>query len=121
MTATWALTSLFILLATHWFADFFCQSDWMANEKSKDFFALSMHVLVYTLVMSVALYFLFPAEWMLIVMAITYFSHFFTDMITSRITSWLSKRNHKHWFFVMIGFDQLIHHGVLVCLLMLIA
>ena len=39
--------------------------------------------------------------------------HFFIDGTTSRINAALYE-NHRHWFFVMIGFDQWIHYMSLI-------
>ena len=35
--------------------------------------------------------------------------HFGVDFFTSRGTAWLWKHEERHWFFVLIGFDQAIH------------
>jgi hypothetical protein len=132
-------TDLLVLLTAHFVADFLLQSDWMAINKSKSWWALTVHVFVYTAVVSfiaacnmsgpslaqVLVY----AQWFTIV---TFVTHFVTDAITSRITSALWFINlyprpdfgpdnygaypylgrlcgNRHWFFVVIGFDQLIH------------
>ncbi len=39
--------------------------------------------------------------------------HFITDAITSRITSKLWQKNDMHNFFVVVGFDQLVHYACL--------
>jgi hypothetical protein len=107
------------LLFAHWVADFVLQSDKMALNKSKSNRALSLHVAVYTFAMMGAaiplgiilgLPYWTPmlSVWLLINAA----AHFVTDYITSRITSRLYE-NHRHYFYVMIGFDQLIHYFTL--------
>ena len=121
------------LLVAHTLGDFVAQSNWMAINKSKNWLALSVHVLVYSL---------FFLPWGLLFFLITFATHFVTDAITSRITSklwfidnlgycsdytvhnrrckelyWMYGREifhaqynrNRHWFFVMIGIDQLIH------------
>src|SRR3990167_1647011 len=108
------------LLTTHFLADFVFQSNWMAINKTKRLDALSLHVLIYSLCF-LWLGWLFTG--------ITFLTHFVTDFVTSRWTSRLwpfikahpdnkvdrfyydvegmgSKRS-RHWFFVVIGFDQL--------------
>ncbi len=114
------------LLAIHFVADFLLQSDWMAQNKSRRWDALAAHVAVYS-----ACFFYYGAPFV----AMTFLLHFVTDAMTSRITSrlwffdmampvqWPSRRapnspavphyavggGNRHWFFVVIGADQLIH------------
>jgi hypothetical protein len=102
------------LAAAHFVADFVFQSDWVAVNKSKDMWALLAHVVTYSLVM-----FMLFALWVEAPKDITYRAfafvgltavfHFTTDAITSRITSYLWAKEERHWFFVTIGFDQLLH------------
>lgn len=108
-------------LVLHFIGDFLLQSDWMALNKSKYNEALTAHVLVYSLMfLPFGLHF-----W-----AITFALHWLTDWCTSRITSklwfvvpagdegagWFTydTGNKRHWFFVMIGLDQLIHALTLI-------
>lgn len=118
------LTLPLSLLAAHFVGDFLLQSDWMATNKSKSTLALGIHCLVYSLCfLPWGLEFAF---WTLIL-------HVNVDAITSRITSKLwflemmpiksspycaicdgwsyvcNVRPTRHWFFVVIGFDQLVH------------
>lgn len=93
------------LMSLHFFADFVCQNDWMALNKSKDWRALSVHAVAYS-----AAFFVF-GFWFGV---ITLLTHFGTDALTSRATAKLWLLPSKHWFFVMIGFDQLIHCWTLV-------
>ncbi len=109
------------LLAMHTFADFGLQTDWQAINKSKNWRALGTHVLVYSLCF---------LPWGLAFALVTFLTHFLTDAVTSRITSKLwfipeiswtdrgeavvgPKRGNRHWFFVMVGVDQLIHFTTL--------
>src|SRR3954468_4200259 len=97
------------MLFSHWVADFVCQSDWMAVNKSRDIEALMLHASVYTFVLgclNIHLSFLF--------LVITFVAHFFTDGVTSRIASYLWEKEKRHWFFVTIGFDQLLHYAQLL-------
>lgn len=118
---------LLILLSAHFMADFPLQSDWMATNKSKNWWALTTHVVVYSVVVTLAVVFtveeMYPDPKLLWhFMGLTFLTHFWTDMVTSRITSrlwffapvpgresyaYVAGKRHK--FFVMIGFDQLIH------------
>jgi hypothetical protein len=107
-----ALTIPLILLVLHFLADFTAQSDWMAINKSKSNHALTIHCLCYSLFFA-----LFGAKFAVA----TFVTHWVTDYWTSRLTSklWFFKSTDgvnftyiegpRHWFFVAIGFDQLIH------------
>lgn len=117
------------LLIIHTFADFFFQTNWMGTNKSKNWSALFAHTIVYSWFFT---YYGIPF------VLITFVTHTLTDAITSRMTSylygnlddwyfyntfgwdWLNKiedderfafwyQPNAHWFFVVIGFDQLIH------------
>jgi uncharacterized protein DUF3307 len=88
------------LMSVHFVADFVLQSDWMALNKSKRMDALAVHVTIYS-----ACFLLFG--WRLA--GVTFFAHFVQDFITSRINARLWAANQRHWFFVAIGADQLLH------------
>ena len=93
-----------VLLVVHFVADFLLQSDWMAVNKSKRWDALALHVSIYAACF----------VWLgLAFVGVTWATHFLTDALTSRATSALWQRNQRHWFFAMIGFDQLIHAATL--------
>lgn len=113
---------MFGLYLSHFIGDFLLQSDWMALNKSKNWRALCLHCLVYSLCF-------FWLGWVFVL--VTFLLHLLTDAVTSRVTSklwfvdlfarynegtptkypWFANVNMKkrHWFFVMIGLDQLIH------------
>ena len=109
-----SLYVILTLLLTHWFADFVCQSDWMAQNKSKSNFPLIVHVYVYGFILFIPSLWLFPFIDMVITFVIlNIFLHFSTDFFTSRITSYLWKEKQVHWFFTTIGFDQFLHYCAL--------
>lgn len=105
------------ILLWHWVADFICQTDWQAKNKSKNNEALINHTVVYTVVWlpfvflfldsSVYFYHFQAAGWFLLV---TFICHTAQDYVTSRINSKLWAENNVHWFFVSIGFDQFLHY-----------
>lgn len=124
------MSALVMLLSCHFVGDFVFQSDRMATGKSKSFMVLAQHVTAYLVPFVVALAF-WHGEMLayragLFVVA-TAGLHFAQDAITSRITSklWffepyfdaysgdgkfrIKASGNRHWFFVMIGFDQLLH------------
>ena len=107
------MSTLIIIIFSHWIADFVCQSDYMAKNKSKSWSALSLHILSYTGMLALLLFFKFDFNaigYALINGAL----HFIVDAITSRITSYLYSQNRVHDFFVVIGLDQAIHMSILV-------
>jgi len=102
------------LLFLHFLADFVCQSNWMAINKSKSDFALSVHVITYTSVLAFGLLLVSFTNNMSIYLMFNAFCHFITDFFTSRLNSKLWAKENKHWFFVGIGFDQFIHAATLI-------
>lgn len=98
------LSVLCILIVMHFFADFVLQSDSVAKNKSRKNRVLLWHVTLYSLPF---LYF----GWLFAL--VNFILHFVTDYISSKITKKLWAQKQTHWFFVTIGFDQMIH---LLCL-----
>ena len=91
------------------------QSDWMALNKSKSWWALTTHVMVYAswLLAIVGWVEVFPT-WVLVWAATNGALHFLVDAITSRINARLWAADARHWFFVSIGFDQFLHVAFLL-------
>lgn len=111
------------LLVVHFIADFLLQTHWMGSNKSKNWSALFAHTILYSLCF---------AAWGGTFILITFVTHTVTDAITSRITSRLYAnlndmqgipigasrfsfwyQPNAHWFFAVIGADQLIHFATL--------
>jgi hypothetical protein len=108
------LAAFLSLLAAHWLADFVLQTHWQAQNKSKSNVALFRHVLVYTAVLGAASAAIFgPSIGWLGFVWLNFALHFATDYCTSRLTSRLYTRGDWHNFFVVVGFDQLIHQATL--------
>jgi hypothetical protein len=120
------ITEILILMLSHYIADFWTQSRWEADNKSKSNFALMSHVMTYTLTLFVIfslicivlLYRISTNQIeeigfdlnILWFFPITLLLHFITDYITSRITSYLYRTNKIKSFFSVIGFDQILHY-----------
>jgi hypothetical protein len=112
------LLIVFVLLV-HFIADFICQTQWQAENKSKNDVALWNHIGSYTLVLHVSalvIASLTPMTWYmaLIWSGVNGLLHFGTDYITSRINSKLWAAGNVHNFFVGIGADQFIHAATLI-------
>ena len=110
-----------IFLTFHWWADFVCQTDYQAKNKSKCNRVLLTHVLTYTGVFSLlflglyfaVLYHQIPLQFyftpVAIFLVLNGIFHFITDWCTSRISSKMWQKGDTHNFFVVVGFDQLVH------------
>lgn len=98
---------LIVLFIFHFISDFVLQSSEMALNKSKSNFWLGYHCLVYSV-----LFMVFVSPLYGIVNGVL---HFGIDYITSRTTSKLWQKQDYHNFFVVIGFDQMLH---MICLVL---
>lgn len=107
------MTVIYVLLGAHFVGDFICQSDWMAQNKSKRWDALALHVLIYSAVLGLFLLWPPPTDAALLFVGVNGAAHFAQDAITSRINSRLWAAKQVHWFFVGIGADQLLHYVTL--------
>jgi membrane-bound metal-dependent hydrolase YbcI (DUF457 family) len=109
------ILSIFVV---HFLADFVFQSSKMATGKSKSLKWLSIHVGVYGLVSLVTAViisakfgnYVYGFSWWIVNVTL----HFVVDYFTSKVTSRLWEQKNMRLFFVMIGFDQLLHN---VCLI----
>ena len=103
------------LLTAHFIGDFVLQSHWMALNKSKANWPLFVHVCTYTATIAAAMLLIQyvrgygDLELFGSLVGLNFVAHFITDWVTSRINARLWKEKEVHWFFVGVGFDQLIH------------
>ena len=111
------------LLGVHWLGDFVLQSHWMSMNKSKRLDALAIHVATYTTTLLLGSGLLFGVDKLgrlALFVGVNGGLHFATDFVTSKITSRLWDQQREHLFFVMLGFDQLVHQVTLVATVWLI-
>ena len=108
------------LLVIHYVADFILQTHWQASNKSKNNEALTRHVLTYSLGFLVGLpalttwtIGLVPSSLLVLFVIATFATHWVTDYVTSRCSSYFYGKQDWHNFFVVIGLDQLIHQATL--------
>lgn len=130
-----SINFLYVLFC-HWVCDFVFQTHWQASNKSHNNKALFDHVTTYSLGMLALTFPMICWEFLpmlqkapdydfkygrftsvLLFIAI-FVTHFCTDWITSRITARFWKKQSYHNFFVVIGFDQLIHQTTLLVTLL---
>lgn len=112
---------LLFYLLLHWYADFVVQTDKQAKSKSSNNWQLLAHTSSYSLIITICTYILywtnsFGAQYWyipLIFGIIQFVTHTIIDYITSRINKKLWINEEVHTFFIMIGFDQFIHYGIL--------
>lgn len=114
------LTEIFIILITHWVADFILQTDKQAKGKSKNWSDLLSHTGNYSLVwfLIVLLFGIFnknqTTEYYvystILFVLITFICHTITDYFTSRLNSKLWAKGEVHNFFISVGFDQVLHY-----------
>lgn len=116
---TYAIIVIFLqILFIHWFADFICQTPFQAVNKSKRLDALVFHVLSYSILTTALWLWVFPipctAVNVLFIFCVNFFAHLATDFTTSRLNGLLYRLGKndpsKHWFFVGVGFDQILHY-----------
>jgi len=125
------LTVVFLVLITHWFADFVLQTDKQAKGKSNNWRDLLAHTSTYSSVWLLVSCILFglmsgghTTNWYVLnsimFTLITFISHTVTDYFTSRLNSRLWAKGDVHNFFVSVGFDQVLHYVQLFLTLMLL-
>jgi len=107
---------LILLLFFHWIGDFVLQNRWLAENKSKNIYILTLHVLVYTIVISCGAYLLKGWDISVVDFAVLNFGlHWITDYVTSRMNKLFWSNGQIGKFFISIGFDQFIHQ---VCIIL---
>jgi len=103
------LIEIFSILIIHWIADFVLQTDKQAQGKSKNWSDLLSHTSIYS-----ACWLPIAAITMgnigVLAVLITFVAHTITDYFTSRLNSKLWAEGKVHYFFVSIGFDQVLHY-----------
>ncbi len=108
------VNKILLILFAHFISDFVLQSDKMAINKSKSNYWLTIHVLNYGCGLFVFSQFILNPKDVLIYTFINMALHLITDYFTSRLNSYLWRKEMRYWFFVGIGADQLIHYTCLL-------
>jgi len=108
--------TILLVIALHWVADFVLQTDWQAKNKSTNVLALCAHVATYTACLLAFAMCYLPRPFMTTGLAWAVSNgllHLGIDCFTSRINSQLWKAGKVHYFFVAVGFDQMLHYACL--------
>ena len=113
--------SVLFIIFVHWVSDFVLQTHHMSTRKSSSNYYLTLHVIVYTFSTIVLWAFILPllsvklaAGPVWLAFLLIFVTHWITDYFTSRRTSKLYKEEKYHDFFVVIGFDQVLHYTQLL-------
>ena len=125
------LTVLTVILFGHWLSDFVLQKNKKSTRKKikyKNVKHILPHTLLYTTILTIGVNLLCITEdiycnYKLSVFyffTITYITHFITDLVVTKINSKFLKKNQRHNYIVMIGFDQFIHATTLILIYNLI-
>lgn len=101
-------------LIAHFIGDFVLQRNIWAKNKSSSNIALSKHVAVYTLTLALPCVILFGLQAGFLLAVFNGAMHWFIDYVTSRQTKRLWNLQRVHDFFVVVGFDQLLHYLVML-------
>jgi hypothetical protein len=110
------ITLLIGMFTLHFIGDFVFQSKIMANNKSKSIYYLTSHVLCYCAAF-IPIFLLIGGNTAYVeFMVVLFTTHWITDFITSKITSYFWKKKQIKAFFTTIGLDQLIHTVTLLFL-----
>jgi len=116
-----SLPFIFFIIIVHWIGDFVLQSEQEAMNKSHNIFWLLRHTFRYTIFWEIALlvlivinfhhpFFVYIPWSFTKFLAITFICHTITDYYTSKLNKKLWEQKRVHDFFVMVGFDQLLHY-----------
>jgi hypothetical protein len=115
---------LIAILLIHWIADFVLQTDKQAKGKSKNWGDLLGHTITYSACWIPFSFFVFyspisyfgihTSEGLYMFPIITFIAHTITDYFTSRLNSKLWAKGNAHYFFVSVGFDQILHYVQLI-------
>jgi hypothetical protein len=115
------------ILIAHYLADFYYQSREVALKKSDNPNVLLLHVVIYTVTFFafffVALYYMYLIGFITLLHAfqialgvslVNGILHFTIDFFTSKINKYFWQKEKVRGFWLMIGFDQLLHTGLLI-------
>lgn len=113
------IVALVLAFLVHWVADFPCQNDKMALNKSHDLYYLALHCLVYSVVATIGLMLVtlnFHFCCWVACFGILFLTHSGVDAVSSKVATYFYKNDHRAQFFNTIGFDQFLHISIIMVL-----
>lgn len=127
---------IFLVLFSHWIADFILQKNTKKTIRDKKFITKLKklikqtlpHSLMYSIITSLFIFIsqifniLNERNYLILVLffLLNFLTHFITDTIVTLVNETYLKKNKRHAFVVSVGFDQLIHYMTLFVLIDLI-
>jgi hypothetical protein len=96
-----------LFMFTHWLGDFVLQTNSMALNKHKSIKWLTVHVLAYSVPLTIVSLSMFDWVFGLKFILINAALHWIIDFITSRVAN--SVRDKPRLYYPIIGFDQFLH------------
>jgi hypothetical protein len=106
------LLSIVVIFFSHWVGDYLFQGNIVAMRKRTSLRWLALHVLGYSISLSLFSFIIFPSSIALSFVIWNTGLHFITDLITSRAA--VRYEENQRVYHLIIGFDQLIHYTTLI-------
>ena len=124
------LNTILIVLFIHWVADSFTRSDaYMALSEGTYFDSISLHAALYTffIFVFISIFIIFTSNFAISLISLVTLTwsilngilHWIVDRGITNLNSILWKNNLREWYFVVLGFDQIIHYICLFSTLMI--
>jgi len=96
------MSVLVSILIIHYISDYIFQTRWIAENKSKSWMTCLFHAYLYSIP-----FLLLPTD--SVMFCRLCMLHFFTDLVTSRLSANYYKADNLKMFWIIIGLDQLLH------------
>lgn len=111
------ITTVLVAMFAHFIADFVVQTNHQALHKSHNFGALLRHIGTYTLTLFLIMWLVMSfrfGEKIFTFAIVNGFIHLLVDFFSSKGSSYFFHKEDWHHGFVVIGFDQYLHHFILI-------
>ena len=98
---------MIILIVGHWIGDYGLQTNIIAKEKSRNLKWLLIHIALYTSTLAICSFFILPFDKALRFIVVNGLLHLVTDFATSKMAQ--KFQSNQRLYYIIIGFDQMIH------------